>query len=654
MAELKTRQRSCVGFEFSARLDVRYDPPPQLLKPTVQQLENEFAAEVSILNHLKALLAASGAVFLSGCAQSVVRGGACGLDARPISAIQGAAARSDLTAQTVLVRGVVSAHLSAADMGYAGYFIEALSAERDSNALTSEGLFVDAPGATVPAVGTLVALNGEVVEQSNGASLLTSIKPTQSTECGSAKLPPLVVLKAPPISWEALEGMRVRIEPAVSLSGNDELARFGALRLSFGERLWIPTQLETPGANARDAAERNAKRGFSLDDLSLAENPVAPNWLGRSVTITLPLRAGDQVSAIEGVLDDRFGYRIRATSTVRLIEKNPRPRTPPNVEGRLKVASFNVLNFFNGDGAGSGFPTTRGASKVAAFERQKSKILSALVALNADAYGLMEIENDGFGPESAIAELTLALNQRLGADSYDFARLGGPRVGSDQITNAIIYKKSVLKPIGGALAQVNGPFQTGSRPPLLQAFEEISSGEKFTLVVNHFKSKGGCPEAKRPEDQDLRDGQACYNAARVDAANALIEGLQTNPVGIDDPDMLLIGDFNAYAREAPLEALKQGGFLNLDGYSGKPDYSYVFQGEAGSLDHALVSETMSGQVAGHAVWHINADEPSLFEYPDQYKEQRLGSDWFAPDAYRSSDHDPLLIGVNLSSDPILM
>lgn len=578
----------------------------------------------------------------------------CGPVSKSISDVQGTETTSALKGQNAQIRGVVSANLADAN-GYAGFFIEAESDARDSDPKTSEGLFISYPSAQALALGERVAISGKVEEITFGESLLTSVQADATpARCGKTTLPPSLILSAPPENWEALEGMRVRIDAPLSLTGNDELGRYGALRAAFGARLNVPTQSAAPGPEARALAMLNKQRMFIVDDLSLLENPQEIGYLGGPVKLKMPLRAGDQISALEGVVDERFGsYRVQSAKPITLTRANPRPATPPLIDGRLKVASFNVLNLFNGDGLGSGFPTERGAKTLAAFERQKAKTLSAMTALNADIYGLMEIENDGFGEESALAELTRGLNQKVRDTRYDYVRVASAKVGSDQITSAIVYRRDKVKPIGGGMAQVNGPFSSGSRPPLLQAFEEISSGEKFTLVVVHFKSKGGCPAATRPGDQDSNDGQACFNLSRVEAADALLDGLQMNPSGLDDRDFLLIGDFNAYAQEDPMTTFKNANYLNLGDYALEPEYSYVYSGEAGSLDHALVSESLSGQVKAHAVWHINADEPSNFEYDGSGRDNLNDRNWFAPDPYRSSDHDPLLIGLDLNSAPIL-
>jgi uncharacterized protein len=595
------------------------------------------------------------ALLLAGCATHPDQRSAsrCPAPTETIAAIQGREAKSPKLGQTVTTSGVVTAAITGADGRPAGVFIEAPAAQRDADPLTAEGVFVVTDGNF--SVGSLIAARGAVDEIVEGPSLLTALKPSEPpTLCGSAELPPPFRLTGPPPTWEALEGMRVVVESPLTITGNDELGRFGALRLAFGERLWIPTERHRPGAEADALMRANARRAISIDDLSLQENLVALSWLGGAATRSMPLRPGDSVSAVAGVVDERFGYRLRSASRVTLTQSAPRPLKPPVVQGRLTVAGFNVLNLFNGDGQGSGFPTERGAESLAAYERQLSKILHALVALDADLYGLMELENDGFGPQSAVAELTLRLNQRIGREVYDYVRVPAPKVGSDQITNGMLYRRDLLKPLGGAMAQVNGPFVYGSRPPLLQAFEEISTGEKFIVVVNHFKSKGGCADATRDGDRDQGDGQACFNQARVEAASALLEGLTMNPTGLDDQDVLLIGDFNAHRFEDPLVRFEQAGFFALSGSDpNRPTYSYVFRGEAGSLDHAIVSPTLAPQVRDFAVWHINADEPELFEYGEAGKAGRDGRDWYAPDAVRSSDHDPLLIGLDLSSKPIL-
>ncbi|MEZ4615096.1 MAG: hypothetical protein R2867_06210 [Caldilineaceae bacterium] len=205
--------------------------------------------------------------------------------------------------------------------------------------------------------------------------------------------------------------------------------------------------------------------------------------------------------------------------------------------GLLKVTGFNVLNYFNGDGVGGGFPTTRGAKSAAEFERQRAKIIAALRMLDADVVGLMEIENDGYGPTSALQDLVNGLNEAIaatGADgTYALIDPGVTPLGADEIAVGIIYNTATVTPTGGAATLATGAFDQDladfgrSRQPLAQTFSD-ANGERFTLVVNHFKSKR--PSGDPDENNiDRGDGAGSWNGRRTAAARDLIAWLATDP-----------------------------------------------------------------------------------------------------------------------------
>ncbi|MBN1965422.1 MAG: ExeM/NucH family extracellular endonuclease, partial [Anaerolineae bacterium] len=313
------------------------------------------------------------------------------------------------------------------------------------------------------------------------------------------------------------------------------------------------------------------------------------------------------------------------------------------------VASFNVLNYFNGDGAGGGFPTSRGATNPAEFTRQREKIIAAIVALDADVVGLMEIENDGDGPESAVADLVDGLNAAAGAGTYayvsDPAGFPLPEAGGDAIKVAVIYQPSAVTPVGDALTDLDPVF---SRAPVALTFEQVGTGGRFTVIVNHFKSKG-CTDAA-DLDRDQGDGQECYNAARTLQAQQMVNFVAAIQASSGDEDVLVTGDLNSYAMEDPITTLTAGGLVNLIGALVPDTYSYVYFGQSGTLDHALATESLREQVSGVAVWHINADEPRVLDYNEEYKTAGQVTSFYSPDPYRSSDHDPVIVGLNLSSD----
>jgi predicted extracellular nuclease len=301
----------------------------------------------------------------------------------------------------------------------------------------------------------------------------------------------------------------------------------------------------------------------------------------------------------------------------------------------------------------------RGADNLTEFNRQRDKIVQALVGLNADVVGLMEIQNSG---NAAAQNLVDALNAVAGAGTYAVAplpvafdtALGGAPTGTDAIRVALIYKPARVTPQGQALADTD---PVHNRPPLAQTFA-TPNGERFSVVVNHFKSKG-CSDASGA-DADQGDGQGCYNSRRQAQASRLLTFVSELSTRTGDTDVLVIGDLNAYGKEDPILRLTQGGLVDLiDAFEGEGGYSYVFDGEVGYLDHALASASARHQVSGITHWHINADEPFVIDYDMNFKrspstglcytssQTSCSPDLYTATPYRSSDHDPVLIGLNL-------
>jgi predicted extracellular nuclease len=225
-------------------------------------------------------------------------------------------------------------------------------------------------------------------------------------------------------------------------------------------------------------------------------------------------------------------------------------------------------------------------------------------------------------------------------------------VGSDQIKVGFLYQPARVAPVGSfaILDDAVDPaaITTRNRPAIAQTFQEIASGERFTAVINHWKSKGSACDAAAPgtneiPDPDLGDGQGHCNLTRVSMANALLAWLAADPTGSGDPDFLILGDLNAYRREDPVQALEAGGFAVLPERFGAGGYSYVFDGQAGRLDHALASPALLPQVTAAQEWHINADEPALLDYDEDFNPPG----YYAPDAFRASDHDPVVVALAL-------
>ncbi|MBW4491011.1 MAG: ExeM/NucH family extracellular endonuclease [Trichocoleus desertorum ATA4-8-CV12] len=560
--------------------------------------------------------------------------------------IQGSGVASSKVGQTVTIEAVVTGDFQGSS-GLNGFYVQ--EALGDGDEATSDGIFVFAPNSLDVSVGQTVRLTGRVSEFSTQTQLDNI---SGLSIVGSGAVTPIAVnlYVITATDLERYEGMLVTFPETLTVTENFNLGRFGEVLLSSEGRLFNPTELIDPTdipttetendennlAAVTEQQNANNLRDILLDDGSNTQNPNTVPFLNQDGT----LRVGSTVAGLTGVLGFGFGnYRLQPTEDPNFMDTNPRTAAPEGVGGNVKVASFNVLNYFNGDGMGGGFPTARGADNVAEFERQSAKIVSAIAALDADVVGLIEIENDGDGSESAIAELVDRLNASLGAKIYDYIRDPATGVGTDAIKVAFIYKPETVTPVGAALSDPDAIY---NRLPVAQTFVLNSNGETFTPVINHFKSKGGTGTGA---DADQGDGQGAFNFTRVQQAEALLSFVNELKTTTGDRDVLVLGDLNAYGEEDPIDVLRNGGLVDeLDRFVENP-YSYVFAGQSGRLDHALSTASLSEQVTGATEWHINADEPRILDYNQEFNPAGL----YEPTPYRSSDHDPVLIGAELAS-----
>lgn len=577
----------------------------------------------------------------------------CGRVAARIGAIQGVGALSPALGRSVEVEGILSARFLD---GLGGFFLATEPGLEDENPATSEGIFVryESPLPRLPRHARL-RLRARVAELGEAPDTMTAlIEVSELLECGKpAKLTRTTLAAAPSTlaGWEALEGQRLVLPGPLSVIGNDALLRDGELSVSFDGRDFSATEINAPGPEAAVRAEENRRTRLILDDAQLNSYPKRLWYLPEPLTAETPWRVDSQVGGIEGVLEQREGgWRLQLTDPIANVKQAPRPPKPPELDGDLRIASFNVLNYFNGDGVGGGFPTERGAKTPEAFARQRKKIIAALATMQADVVALMEIENDGFGEESAIADLTRGLNSALGKEQGDylFVRVDtSSAVGTDLVTVGILYREGRVRALGAPALLTEEPFLSLGRPSMAQAFQ--ADGLTFTVAVSHFKSKAGCDGADGP-NRDQGDGQSCWNASRVAMAQVLWDWLQSDPTASGAKHYLALGDFNAHGEEDPIRLLKARGLHDVVAESAaEPSYSYVFQGESGRLDHALASPELAALVSRATEWHINADEAPAFEYGSAGYDASSLRARFRPDPYRSSDHDPVLVGLKLDA-----
>jgi uncharacterized protein len=606
-------------------------------------------------------------------------------DLTMINEIQGDGAVTPIAGETVVTRGVVTADFTsggesgiAQNQGLRGFFIEAIAADRDDDPLTSEGLFVFEPAGTFDGeIGDLVYVTGTAGEgPASAGQTVTQVSAQDVDTCTIAgldiELPPPAALPLPThpddrsTVFEPLESMRVT-HSELTVVEFFQIERFGEIRLSSGGVLQNPTNVVDP----RDDAAYNALVAFNaanniiLDDGRTGQNLDPLPYVEPGDT----LRIGDQAIDETFVLHYGFSaWRLQPVDIDELTEEfrtnrtRPRPQTPPEVGGTLTVGAFNVLNYFNGDGyfigddpdTAEGFPTSRGARSVAEFERQTEKIVDAIARMDADILGLIEIENDA-GERQAAAALVDAVNAEMGEGTYDYVDTG--IIGTDEIKLAFIYKPSTVEATGDYAildSSVDERFEdTRSRPVLAQTFTELATGESVTVANNHLKSKGSACE---PEDNDPRQGNC--NGVRLRAAEAMADWLATNPTGEDAAGTLIVGDLNAYAQEDPIEALRDAGYtdlLELFAPEGYMPYTYTFDATQGYLDHALADEDLLPFVTGAAAWHINADEVPAIDYlldgNGRFRTAEVAKLFYDDSAFRSSDHDPVLVGLDLRPFP---
>ena len=604
--------------------------------------------------------------------------------AATIAEIQGTGTASPLVGQTVVTEGVVTAAFPTG--GLDGIYLQTAGTggAQDPGAAASHGIFVYSKAlAEDVTIGQTIKVTG-VVSEYYGLTEITPVAQGWEVLEGTGTVEPTTVdfpMDEP--QRETLEGMLVQLEGDWTVTNNYTTHQYGEIGLAAGtEPLVQPTEVVRPGTpEYTTRVAENAARAVTLDDGSSANytggaKDVPTPWLtvdnevrtGASVEITAPL-----------VLDYRFAtWRVQPTS--QLTAESPKPAefgttreaTPDEVGGALQLASFNVLNYFPTTGAifeangGSctyytdraGEPVTtnrctpdgpRGAADDEDLQRQQAKIVAAINDLGADVVALEEIENSaafGLDRDAAVNTLVAALNAAelaAGGGEQTWSAAASPATvpttGEDVIRNAFIYRTDAAETAGEAVI-LDDPAFVNARAPLAQAFRPLGGGEEstFLAIANHFKSKGSGSGA----DADTGDGQGASNASRVNQATALVGFADELETALGTNQTFLMGDFNSYTQEDPLQVLIEAGYVNI-GDQLDTSATYVFSGQVGSLDHVFASSEAFEQVTGADVWDINADESIGREYSRYNNNATLLYD---ESVFRSSDHDPMIVGYD--------
>lgn len=615
-----------------------------------------------------------------------------------IAEIQGNGSTSPLVGDRVTSTGVVTA----APQHLYGFYLQTPGTGDETDRTSSDGVFVYYPfgsGTVSVEPGDHVRVTGEVDEHAGQTQVVSSAaetvvleEPAEGVVAYSGAWPATAAAK------EALEGMLFRPEGEFTVTNTYSTNQYGEVGLARGPKpLLQPTEV----ADAQDAdaiaavVADNAARAITLDDgsgtsyTSSSNQRLTPPYVSHEA----PVRVGASATFIDDVILTEGGspsaptYRFQPlrtvsgpdyTATSPAVFENTRTaapdRTAINARGAadLEVASFNVLNYFttlgdadddnvgdggcvayndrNGDGNNvRGGCAQRGAWDPQDFERQQEKIVAAINALDADVVGLMEIENSlvlGEDAGEATESLVAALNAAAGAGTWAANPSSTelpPADEMDVISNAIIYQPAAVERVGEARAlgdqSSSGQAFANAREPIAQVFRPVGGGEPFLLVVNHFKSKGS--------GVDDGTGQGNANPDRIRQATALRDWVPTVQAESGTEAVLLVGDFNSYSREDPLEILYEAGYTNVQDEASQEEYSYSFSGLSGSLDHALANDAAMAFLTGSDIWDVNAGESLAMEYS---RWNYHGTDFHRPGPYRSSDHDPVVLGLDLLTE----
>ena len=310
----------------------------------------------------------------------------------------------------------------------------------------------------------------------------------------------------------------------------------------------------------------------------------------------------------------------RGNSRSDILKGYDRPTIDKRGTHTLLVCAAN-LEYYLVKNLGTGY----GPDSYAEHQKQRSKVSKALALINADIYGLVEIEQG----QDAIAEIAADLTKLTGRQ-FSYVNDGGSANGS-YTKSGYVYCSQTVVPYANFRQNQTGVMNR----KYMQCFQEKATGERFILSINHFKAKSGYGSG---DNADQGDGQGSFNADRVKEAKSVLSEYNYFRTFVNDEDILIMGDLNAYGKEDPIRALADGGMTDLHRYfHADSSYSYTYKNEAGYLDHALCNSTLLPQVTGMLGYHINSDERDSYTY-DKDDDGTM---------FRYSDHDPVLVGLRL-------
>lgn len=584
-----------------------------------------------------------------------------------IADIQGTTDTSPMVGKVVTTTGVVTAVYPKG--GFNGLYIQTPGSGGVAKTPTdaSDGIFVhSAKAASAYTAGQCVVVSGEVSEF-NGLTEINGTSVTETKGCADVKPVKLATLPRTDAQREAYESMLVEPQGTYTISNNYQLNQFGTVGLAFGtEPLYQGTEVARPGEDAKKVEDENRARSINLDDgasWNYQTNDEAKNSPLPYLSQDTPMRTGSHVGFTRPVIMDyRFGWNFQPTGMVSgaqsphspITTTNDRPAKAPSFDSDLKLASFNVLNYFTdlgkdedgckaytdrtGTPVTANFCTVRGAYTREAFHDQQAKIVTAINGLDADVVALMEVENSasitylpGQPRDKALAHLVDELNKAAGSQVWGY--VASPTVvppHEDVIRTAFIYRLDSVRPEGPSLILMDDAY-ANARQPLAQKFVATDVRGSFVAVANHFKSKGS--------GEDDGTGQGKSNPSRTVQAQALIDWSAKEFAG--EP-VFLLGDFNAYGMEDPVMKIKDAGYTEVVEQLAPGASTFQYGGRLGSLDHIFANAAAMRMVSGAGVWDINADESIAMQYS---RRNYNVTDFHTSGPWAASDHDPALVGI---------
>lgn len=390
-----------------------------------------------------------------------------------------------------------------------------------------------------------------------------------------------------------------------------------------GKTIEITTPLYVVGNNY-DSLILAAERIYCAEEhaVGLAEGDSTQYWeirqANREKTICLNCKVTNYKVRTGAVIR---GLQAKVTAPRKMLTgKNLRfagnkPERKPKMGAYdLLVCGANIENFFYDLGGYASKRTTREQHRL-----QTEKVAKGLRAVDADVYGICEMQKGDHAPTELVAEM----NRMAKADRYAYIDQGWSN--GDTVGCCYIYRKDKVRPYGETLFAYKDKTSAYAYRLMAQGFEDLQTGERIVVSVNHLKSK-------RANGEDT-------NSKRMQNVDSLLVMLEEAVRVFGDSDIVLVGDYNCYTQEQPIQTIVKSGYADVLMQYAPENYSYVYKGECGYLDRCFATESMAGQVVNVQPWHLNAD----YYYSRGFKR---GLD---KTMYRYSDHDPILVAVRLKS-----